>query len=343
MLDKWVEARGLPFLAAFARAALCVLLAMAAGGVSAAGYRRLEVPATADLPAIAALVWTPCDRAPEPQTIGPLSFAGNDDCPVAGDGLPLIVISHGYGGSFLAHHDTAAALADAGFIVVSFNHPGDNSRDRSAAHRLRIFETRPLDVSRVITFMTRNWSERHKLNVQAIGVFGFSRGAYTALVLAGATPNTAVSAQRFCERGTSAVAPALCRELTGSGARLLPAADARVRAVVVADPLNLFDGDGLRPVRVPVQLWVSEFGGDGVEPAHVEEIRAALNPGVDYRRLEGAGHFAFLAPCPPAIAQSAPEICRDPEGFGRQAWHLTFNSQVTSFFRKQLKPGAPPQ
>ena len=127
-------------------------------------------------------------------------------------------------------------------------------------------------------------------------------------------------------------------------ARLHPVADPRVRAVVAADPLNLFDDDGLRAVRIPVQLWASELGGDGVERAHVEAMRATLKLGVDYRRLDGAGHFAFLAPCPPEIARSAPEVCRDPEGFDRRAWHRTFNSEVISFFRQQLLPGSrPPQ
>ena len=331
-----------PFRAVLVRAALCFFFAMLGGSAAAAGYRRLEIPVVGKEAAIAALVWTPCVRAAESQAIGPFSFEGNADCPVAGDGLPLIVVSHGYGGSFLGHYDTAAALADAGFVVVSFNHPGDNARDRSAAHSLRIFATRPLEVSRVITFMTRDWSERGKLDAQAVGVFGFSRGAYTALALAGAVPSTSASAQRFCAHGASPVQAALCRALANDGARLPAAADARVRAVVVADPLNLFDSDGLRAVRAAVQLWGSEFGGDGVEPAQVEEIRVALSPGVDYRRLEGAGHFAFLAPCPPALVQSAPEICRDPPGFSRQAWHQTFNSEVISFFRRQLERGAPP-
>jgi predicted dienelactone hydrolase len=324
------------------RIVLCVLLAMATGGAAAAGYSQLEIPATGKEAAIAALVWTPCVRASEPQTIGPLSFEGTADCPVAGDGLPLIVVSHGYGGSFLGHHDTATALADAGFVVVSFNHPGDNARDRSNAHRVRIFETRPLDVSRIITFMTRDWSERGRLDARAVGVFGFSRGAYAALAVAGAVPSTPASAKRFCQRGSAATAPVPCGELADAGARLQPVADTRVRAVVAADPLNLFDGDGLHAMRVPVQLWASELGGDGVERAHVEELRAGLPPAVDYRRVDGAGHFAFLAPCPTAIAQSAPEICRDPEGFSRQAWHREFNSGVVSFFRRTLLPGSRP-
>ena len=336
------SSRPLPFGAGVVGAALCVVLAMAAGSAAAAGYRRLEIPAADDGPAMAVMVWTPCSREPQRQRIGPFEIEGNADCPVVGGDLPLVVVSHGYGGSFMGHHDTATALADAGFVVVSFNHPGDNSRDGSAAHRLRIFETRPLDVSRVITFMTRDWAERGRLDAQAVGVFGFSRGAYTALAVAGAVPSTSASAKRFCRRGISAAAPVPCGELSDAGARLQAVADTRVRAVVAADPLNLFDGDGLRTVRIPVQLWASELGGDGVERAHVEEIRTGLPPGVYYRRVDGAGHFVFLAPCPPELVRSAPEICRDPEGFRRQVWHREFNSGVISFFRRQLLPGTRP-
>src|SRR4029077_14216403 len=54
-----------------------------------------------------------------------------EDCPMAGGKLALVVISHGRGGDFLGHHDTAEALADAGFAAVAINHPGDTARDMS--------------------------------------------------------------------------------------------------------------------------------------------------------------------------------------------------------------------
>ena len=38
---------------------------------------------------------------------------------LAGDHLPLVVISHGFRGSFVGHHDVAEALANSGFIVAA--------------------------------------------------------------------------------------------------------------------------------------------------------------------------------------------------------------------------------
>ena len=50
---------------------------------------------------------------------------------ISGDKLPLVVVSHGDGGSMLAHHDAAEMLVDAGLIVGAIDHPGDSSSDLS--------------------------------------------------------------------------------------------------------------------------------------------------------------------------------------------------------------------
>jgi predicted dienelactone hydrolase len=52
--------------------------------------------------------------------------------------------------------------------------------------------------------------------------------------------------------------------------------------------------------------------------------------------VPNAGHFAFLAPCTPALAAAAPEICRDPAGFDRAAFHREFNPAVVAFFKAKL-------
>src|SRR5690606_35199923 len=215
------------------------------------------VPATRAQPAVQAMVWTPCAKAAEHTQLGPYTVSAVSGCAVTGKALPLVVLSHGHGGSLLGHHDTAVALADAGFVVVSLNHSGDHYGDTSAAQQLDIFESRPRDVSRAISFMLDQWPSRQQLDADAIGVFGFSRGGYTALALAGAKPSLDASATRLCGAWWSRVLT-LCRAIRSSDARLEPQADPRVRAAVVVDPLNLFDAAGLATVRIPVQLWASQ-------------------------------------------------------------------------------------
>jgi predicted dienelactone hydrolase len=54
--------------------------------------------------------------------------------------------------------------------------------------------------------------------------------------------------------------------------------------------------------------------------------------------VPNAGHFAFLAPCAPALARVAPERCRDRVGFDRATFHREFNSAVVAFFNAKLHP-----
>lgn len=305
------------------------------GQHSSAGYQRLEIPALSSQAPITAMIWSPCSKQPTHDQLGPYIVEGSAGCEITGDRLPLIVISHGKGGSLLGHHDTATALAKAGFVVITFNQPGDSFADEQETNNLRIFEARPTDTSRVITHMLDTWPQRAKLDSRKVGVFGFSRGGYTALALAGAIPSLSAASAQFCPR-ISVIATGLCGQLQSKVASLAVQSDARVRAAVVIDPLNLFGPSGLKNVRIPIQLWASELGGDGVNISHVHEIRKALPNEPELFIARQAGHFAYLAPCPAKFTADAPALCNDPSGFDRTSWHQKMNSQVIRFFASTL-------
>src|SRR5579872_431743 len=94
----------------------------------AAGLRSIDIPASADGPAIHGLIWYPCAETPGEIRVDIFILPGVIGCPLAGDHLPLIASSHGQGGSVLGNHDTAETLADNGFIVAAINHPGDTGQ-----------------------------------------------------------------------------------------------------------------------------------------------------------------------------------------------------------------------
>jgi len=119
----------------------------------AAGIKFVQVPADANGPALKAIVWTPCAAASHEIPIGPYILIGQRDCPTLGKNLPLVVISHGHGGSFLGHHDLAEVLADSGFVVAAINHPGDTFSDMSRAADMSVFVERPTDIKRLIDYM----------------------------------------------------------------------------------------------------------------------------------------------------------------------------------------------
>jgi len=124
-------------------------LLLTAAVAQAAGFRFIEAPAGPDGPALTGAMWSPCSAAPGEIDLGNATLPGAKDCPIASDKLPLVVISHGRGGSFLGHHDIAETLADAGFVVAAINHPGDTASDMSRSDDLSVFTERPSDIKRL--------------------------------------------------------------------------------------------------------------------------------------------------------------------------------------------------
>lgn len=315
-------------------AALCCAATLA----HAAGFAFIEVPADKDGPALRGAVWSPCSTPPGRIDLAPLVLQGTRDCPVAGQGLPLVVVSHGAGGSALGHHDTAATLADAGYVVAAINHPGDNFQDLSRQGYLSAFATRPVDMRRLTDYMLGAWPQRAQLDPGKVGFFGFSRGGYTGLVAIGAVPDW-TSRQDLCSPLSTRP---LCGEIRRKEIPATPAPDPRIRAAVIVDPLSVFDAKGLGHVKTPIQLWASALGGDGVTLHSVETVRLGLPSAPDWHVAANAGHFAFLAPCSPALAETAPDICRDAPGFDRVAFHQKFNAQVLTFFQRHIAASKAP-
>lgn len=319
---------------------LAISLCLAATLAHGAGFRLIDVPGDADGPALHGAIWYPCSEPPGKVDLGKITVPGVKDCPFAGARLPLIVVSHGRGGSFVLQHDTNEVLADAGFIVVAVNHPGDTASDQSRSGDLSVMVERPTDIRRAIDFMLGASPVATGIDRERIGFFGFSRGGYTGLVLIGANPDWA-SAAALCPSPSPAVG--LCAQVLRKEYPREPVEhDARIKAAVLADPHAIFfTADSLAAIRVPVQLWASERGGDGVLPHHVARVDQYLRAEHEYHVVPNAGHFAFLTVCPPELAAQSPEICNDAPGFDRAAFHRRFDADVLTFFRAHLAKAAP--
>jgi len=299
----------------------------------ASGFRFIEVPADGEGPVLRGAMWSPCSKAPGEIDLGNTTVPGVKDCPIGGEKLPLVVISHGRGGSFIGHHDIAEMLADAGFVAAAINHPGDTASDLSRSSDLSVFIERPTDIKRLIDFMINASPAASRIDVEQIGFFGFSRGGYTGLVLVGANPDWA-GASALCQQSPSHI----CEQVHRKEFPAQPLThDLRIKAAVIADPLAiLFTTDSFASVKVPIQLWASERGGDGVIPHMVATVDSGLPLKHEYHVVPNSGHFAFLAPCPPPLAKDRPEICKDAPGFDRGAFHQQLNTDVLAFFRAQF-------
>lgn len=309
---------------------LCCLVSRA----PAAGIQLLDSD-----PRLTGAIWYPCAGEAKDIPLGALAampaitLAGVRDCAVTGAKLPLIVFSHGYGGWFTMHQDTAEALADAGFVVAVINHPGDNGLDRSQSDVLSVWATRPADIVRLLDFMLHDWKDRAVIDPARVGFVGFSKGGFTGLLLIGASPDY----QRLVSLCTND-APFCVQVRSGDVPHDL-ARDTRIKAAVLADPAHsgAFTRDALAGIRIPLQVWRSEVStaGTGIDPEGVARVLRAL-PGSPEIHVVPAGHFAFLMPCSPAFAAALPRLCIDPPGFDRVAFHRDFDASVVRFFREQL-------
>src|SRR4029077_15310199 len=244
---------------------------------AAAGLKFLTVPADASGPAITVAVWYPTADKPSPVTFDPFTTLAAQEGRIDGRGLPLVVLSHGRGGSFVVHHDTAEQLADAGFVVAALNHPRDTELDKSVFYDLSIYKQRPLDVKRVIDYLTGASPLATTIDPNRIGIYGFSRGGYTALVAIGATPDSARGVPLSQGRTDK-----VCDQIRTQEYPKEPLThDRRIKAAVVADPVSVFftaeglAGEGLGEGRRRHRAEDRRGGEHGAQSAaHIHESGA---------------------------------------------------------------------
>ncbi|MEM8957271.1 MAG: hypothetical protein AAGC86_05580 [Pseudomonadota bacterium] len=313
---------------------VCAAAALAWGTAAAdVGFQRLEVPGS---PGFAMGLWYPTDAETPAEPNTPFRQALARDADPAGADLPLVLISHGDGGWMGGHAGTALALAEAGYVVAALEHAGNNSEDESASPAAWV-RTRPQEISRAIDWLYGDWPGAAQLDPDAIGVFGFSAGGYTALAAVAGAPDFALGAPH-CDTHPA--------EFTGEIGMIAeigrPAGpepvtgDPRIGAVVAAAPAFgfAFPEAALAEVGVPVQIW---SGADDVRVPHTTNgapLAVAL-PGAEAHVVENAGHFAFMAPCNPRLQEINPRIwemvCVDADGFDRAAFQAEFNRAVIGF------------
>jgi predicted dienelactone hydrolase len=324
------------------RWAAIMAFACATPAAGSVGFQQVSVPDANGKP-IAVGIWYPSDGTPTVQVLGATSQTVALSKKVSGKHLPLILISHGNGGSLGSHYDTAIALAEAGFVIAAPTHTGDNYADQSyAGNRMDLID-RPRQMIVVLDWILSSWTGRRSLDPRRVGVFGFSLGGFTALVLVGGTPELQRMRQLCSERPQ---APECLFVQQRHGDQLDVGSgdpvwrhDTRIRAAVVAAPAAayLFGPEDLKHVQTPIQLWRAEKDESAPDAWNSALVRQGLPGAVDEHLVRGASHFAFLAPCSKALAEVVPFICVDPPGFDRTTFHRDFNQSVVHFFAKELQ------
>ena len=321
-------------------------LALASLSIEAAGFQQLDV-SDPGFPDLKVGLWYPSEQAvplePNTEFEQPVALGAA----MSKTNHALIVLSHGFGGWYASHADTAAALADAGFIVAAPTHTGNTWSDMSSPIEKWALD-RPRHVSRVIDHVLADEALSLVVDPEKMGVYGFSAGGFTALGLIGGVPDLDYS-REFCKEQPEefVCAEGMLDGMLQAQMHTLPSEawgrDPRIKAAAIAAPGFGFayTKATLSNVTADVQLWSGELDESVPTSANAASLAEKLPQRPETHWVENANHFAFMVVnCRDAFKQRDPEeyevICGDAEGFNRWEFHEDMNREMANFFTDSL-------
>lgn len=268
---------------------------------------------------------------------------------------PLVVMSHGTGGSAAQLSWLAERLVQAGYLVAAVNHHGNTAaEEKTWPHGFVLPAERAMDLSALIDRLLADEELAPHIDPNRIAAAGFSIGGYSALAAAGAHLGFA-DRQRRCVNDPGNPVCNLppeagflegdVRTLASSDATFVAAllrderqfSDPRIRAVYAIAPAFLslmekrdFPFPGI-PTRVVLaegdrQILLSQTLGSVEEHAALATVMT----------IPDAGHYAFLAPCSLRGRLLVRSLCKDPNGIDREGLHDQVGADAAAFLDASL-------
>jgi predicted dienelactone hydrolase len=316
-------------------------------------------------PALRIIVWYPAEDTAKatPIDIGPPGqplFQVGDTAPNApfalGRPRPVILLSHGFGGTARMIGWFGVRLAEDGYIVISVDHPGNNGLDPMTVAGAILPWERAEDLKLALQYVSKDGTLGPHMDLTKVAAAGFSAGGFTALVLGGARADS-THLMAFCQQNPE---DGLCRpqvEFTVTEADRtktlqnpeVAASEARaendhslasIKAVFVMAPalIQCIQPHSLETIHHPV--WIVAGDADTVAaPALNAQVAAHLIPGAGLDLIQGAGHYAFLSTCTPAGIAKA-KLCK-LAGPQEEAHRLAISRAEKLFSHALLEPNAP--
>lgn len=268
---------------------------------------------------------------------------------------PMILLSHGTGGSSAQLSWLAESLAQAGFVALAVSHHGNTAaEERTYPHGFVLPWERAEDLRIALAAVLSNPEIGPRIDATRIGAAGFSLGGYTTLLLGGAR-HSHKEFETFCANRPHSPSCTLPPEADFNAAELtwlatadplfaasLERAEAdyrepRVRALLLMAPalVPALTEDSLRALSMPLALAVGSADSQTPPAENLKRLQALL-PQIDARRIDGATHYVFLAPCTRRGRQFAGPICSDGEGINREQLHATEAAGAILFFSSAL-------
>ncbi len=257
---------------------------------------------------------------------------------VAKGKFPLAVISHGSGGSNLAHRSIAFELAKNGYVVAMPLHPKNNYQNNSMAGTLENYINRPLHISVSIDRISKDKSLATSVDFDKLAVIGHSVGGYSALGATGAKGDTKHIIDLCTKLKINAP---FCANDKLKSQKILNKKDKRVKALVLLAPVGILfrDKNSLDDVNVPIFMLKAGKDKELKEPYHSDLIAKNYKHKdlLNYCEVANAGHFSFISPFPKSIEKEVGIVAMDPKGFDRVKFHDILSQDIVCFLDRALK------
>jgi predicted dienelactone hydrolase len=267
---------------------------------------------------------------------------------------PLVLLSHGTGGSALEMAWLGTALARAGFIAVAVDHPGNNSATDAplTPEGMALWWERATDLRNVLDGMLADAEFGPKIDPRLIAAAGYALGGYTVLELAGARTDISAFFDKCKQNDDSAVCHVpetrgmgtpdeiLQKVRKTSGESLARSGesfrDPRIQAVFAIAPALGFTQtqESLHSIRIPVEMVVG--ADDPIAPAeeNASYVRSNIR-GARETILPHVTHYTFLDTCTAEGVAKLPMYCGDSAR--RDAVHAQVAGMAVGFFYRALK------
>lgn len=279
---------------------------------------------------------------------------------------PLILLSHGSGGSGQQLAWLGTALAKAGYMAVAVDHPGNNFIDGNTPEGFVLWWERATDLSNVLDALLADPELAPHIDDSRIGAAGFSIGGETVLALAGAQADISEIAD-LCHTGSNKAAATEAdrndRDTTichvpemrtfgsvddviraarkTSGESLARSAesyrDPRIKAVFAIAPAPVFTltQESLHAIKLPVELVVGSSDRIAKARDNADYVRAYIR-GARETIIPNAIHYTFLNTCTATGKAQLATECTDDPLIDRTTIHTQVSTEAINFFNHAL-------
>ncbi len=250
---------------------------------------------------------------------------------------PVVLLSHGTGGSALGMDWLGARLAASGFIAISVNHHGNTAMEAYLPEGFLCWWERADDLKLALDRLAIEGVLAGAIDFSRVFAAGFSLGAYTVLALAGAITDVELFQQTIATKGPNG--PKEFPDLSDHIPRLMASSvefnksqtrqhdnygDSRIKAVLALappPPIRAFTPQSLRAINIPVHIVVGPADKEAPPDTCASWLKTHLANSQMTLLGKDVGHYVFLGESTELGKTTEPDICIDAQGVERSTIH----------------------